>query len=313
MNPVIDVSQLSHRYGSRIALDKISFSVHEGNFFCFLGPNGAGKSTTVKVLAGQLPVQQGKVVLNGKDVSKVDLRTIKYHVGVLTDDMSLPKEFTVRELLYFVGRAFDLSPSRAKAKCEDVISKVGLEKYGDVRVGHLSSGLRSRLSIGQALVNSARILFLDEPTTALDPMSSREILSLIKNLHDEGVTIFYTTHLLKEVEFLCTHFAVIESGRILFCGRLSDLKERFGAAVEIETVKDNVPVIMTLTKRQGWKTIVDGNIISVCFTTRNEAEFSLDNIATLLHKNRLKYSRIAICLPSLEDLYARIVAVEKKI
>jgi len=313
MSQVIQVNALSHHYNKKLALDNVSFSVDEGDFFCFLGPNGAGKSTTVKLLTGQLTPQSGKVMVFGKNV-KTELQEIKYHIGVLTDDMRLPKELTVRELLEFVGRVFDYSLAQAKVACEDVLSKVELEEYADTQIGHLSSGLERRLGIGQALVNPARILFLDEPTISLDPMSSREILRLIKKLHDEGVTVFYTTHLLKEIEALCTSLAIIEHGKVVLCDSLPKLRRHAGASVEIEIInpQNNFTAANTLIRKRGWKiSTVEEHTILILFPSHEAAQASLRDIVDMLQANNILYSRVGIRQSSLEDLYSEIILGER--
>jgi len=310
MIPIIEVVELSHYYGNKNALDKISFSVCEGDFFCFLGPNGAGKSTTVKVLTGQLSLQQGKAIIDGQNISNKNLRTIKYHIGVLTDNMSLPKEFTVQELLYFTGMSFDLTSDQATLKSKDILAKIQLEEHAQVRIGHLSSGLLRRLEIGQALMNSAKILFLDEPTIFLDPVSVKETLNLIKSLNDEGITIFYTTHLLKEIEHVCTYLAIVEGGKILLHDRISRLREQFGHQVDIMMEGGSVFTATALFKQQGWKTSTDNNTISVSFPTRVEAKSSLSKIFAFLSENKLEYSSIGVSQINLDKLYAKVIAKE---
>lgn len=313
MSQVIQVNALSHSYGGKkLALDNVSLFVDEGDFFCFLGPNGAGKSTTVKLLTGQLTPQKGKVTVLGKDI-RTELRWIRYHIGVLTDEMTLPKEFTVRELLYFVGRAFDYSSAQAKAICEEVLLQVGLEEYADAQIRHLSTGLVRRLSIGQALVNPSKILFLDEPTISLDPISSREILSLVRKLHDNGITIFYTTHLLKEVEELCTRLAIIVDGKVVLCDSLSNLKRQAGSSVEIEIMnfQDNIAAADILTREKGWRVLTkDKHTVLIPFPSFEVAQASLRDIVDVLQANNILYSKVGVRQPNLEEFYSKVILGE---
>ncbi len=312
MTPIIEVKKVSYSYGTKRALDNISFSLERGEFFCFLGPNGAGKSTTVKILTGQLPLQEGAVVIQGHAVNRTNLRAIKYHVGVLTDNMSLPKELTVQELLYFTGRAFDLSSTQATAKSRDVLSEIQLEEHASVKIGHLSSGLLRRLEIGQALMNDPEILFLDEPTIFLDPLSTHEILGLIQKLHNKGTTIFYTTHLLKEVEHICTYLAIIKNGKILLCDKVAHLKEREGYRIDITMKRDDALRASSLFRQHHWETTVEQNVISISVPRDIEVESLLPTVTDILNQNRLKYSDLAIKRVSLDQIYADIVSGSEK-
>lgn len=310
MSQVIRANALSYSYdGRKLALDNVSLFVDEGDFFCLLGPNGAGKSTTVKLLTGQLTPQRGEVTVVGKDIKRESQR-IRYHIGVFTDDMTLPREFTVREMLYFVGRAFGYSHAQAKSACKDVLSQVGLEGYADTQIRHLSSGLVRRLSIGQALVNSSRILFLDEPTINLDPISSQEILSLVRKLNNNGTTIFYTTHLLREVEALCTRVAIIVDGKVVLCDSLSNLREHAGASIEIGLVpvQTNITATTTMIRERGWKiSTVDGSTILIPFLTLEAAQASLHDVVDMLQTNGILFSKVGIRQPSLEEFYSTTI------
>lgn len=309
MNHAIQVNALSHRYGRKLALDNVSFSVDEGDFFCFLGPNGAGKSTTVKILTGQLALQSGEVIVNRMHIQK-NPQDIKNHVGVLTDGMSLPREFTVRELLYFVGRTFNYRSTQAISACEDVLFKTGLKEYATTKIGHLSSGLYRRVGISQALVNTPHILFLDEPTIGLDPIASREILRFIGRLHGEGLTVFYTTHLLKEVEALCTRLAIIENGKVRFCAKISDIKERLGAKIEVEVInlEDNITRARKLFTEEGWDITVQQNTFLIPFPSYDLASLSLHSVVSTLQSRNIGYSKVAIRQFSLEEIYAENIS-----
>jgi len=306
---IINVNELSYRYGRNLALNNISFSISPGDFFCFLGPNGAGKSTTVKLLTGQFKLQGGEVIVDGYNV-KTDRQEIIRNIGVLTDDMVLPKEFTVKELLQFVGLAFDYPYSKAKDMSKQIISKIGLEEYANYKIAHLSSGLKRRLDIGQALVNNSHILFLDEPTIGLDPVSSRDILVLIKKLHDEGRTIFYTTHLLKEVEQLCTALAVIDKGKIKLCDKFSNLQKNFSKKVEIViSSKNNIAKAIKILKQNSYEdTIIDGQKVLIPISSHMVEEEVLQAVVFLLQDNNILFSKAAIKQLSLEELYYNIIS-----
>lgn len=307
---IIKVNDLSYYYRRNLALDNISFSVRKGDFFCFLGPNGAGKSTTVKLLTGQLKLQSGEAIVDERNIRTENKEIIK-NIGVLTDDMVLPKELTVRELLKFVSLSFTYPNSKAKDVSNQVISKIGLREYANFKIAHLSSGLLRRVSIGQALVNNSSILFLDEPTIGLDPVSSREILGLIKKLHNEGRTIFYTTHLLKEVEQLCTSLAVINRGKIKLCNNFSNLQKHFKKKIEIviSNKQKSLVQVIKILKKSGWKGIItDRKKILISIPSNNVSEEAFNTIVSILQKNKIAFSEAAIKQLSLEELYHTIIS-----
>jgi ABC-2 type transport system ATP-binding protein len=216
----IEVENLTKRYGNLLAVNGISFSVRKGEVFAFLGPNGAGKTTTVEIIEMIRTPTSGKVRLLGMDVTK-EKRTIVPRIGVLPQDFSSFDRITVRETLQYYARLF----SRAHADIDGLIELVNLKDKAEEQYKKLSGGLKQRLGIAIALVNDPEVVFLDEPTTGLDPRARREVWEVLLGLKKKGKTIFLTTHYMEEAEILADTVAIITKGMIIATGSPGELVE----------------------------------------------------------------------------------------
>jgi ABC-2 type transport system ATP-binding protein len=216
----IEVKNLTKRYGNLLAVNGISFNVRKGEVFAFLGPNGAGKTTTVEIIDMIRTPTSGKVRLLGMDVTKKK-RAIVPRIGVLPQDFSSFDRITVRETLQYYSRLF----SRAKADINGLIELVNLKDKAEEQYKNLSGGLQQRLGIAIALVNDPEVVFLDEPTTGLDPRARREVWEVLLGLKKQGKTIFLTTHYMEEAEILADTVAIISKGKIIATGSPAELIE----------------------------------------------------------------------------------------
>ena len=219
-NYAIEVENLTKRYGDLLAVNGISFNVRKGEVFAFLGPNGAGKSTTVEIIDMIRKPTSGKVRLLGMDVTKKK-RAIVPRIGVLPQDFSSFDRITVRETLQYYSRLF----SRANADIDGLIELVNLKDKAEEQYKNLSGGLQQRLGIAIALVNDPEVVFLDEPTTGLDPRARREVWEVLLGLKQKGKTIFLTTHYMEEAEILADRVAIISKGVIIATGSPAALIE----------------------------------------------------------------------------------------
>ncbi|MCJ7489749.1 MAG: ATP-binding cassette domain-containing protein, partial [Thermoplasmata archaeon] len=190
-NSIIEVRDLEHSFGDVKAVDKVSFTVEEGEIFSFLGPNGAGKSTTINVLTTQLPCQKGSAHVCGFDV-RSNRQSVKKSIGIVFQDEVLDRDMTVRETLEFHGRIYSMPRAERLAREKELIELVELEQKVNVRTKHLSGGMKRRLEIARGLMTRPRVLFLDEPTIGLDPQTRLKIWDYIKGINEEGTTIFLT-------------------------------------------------------------------------------------------------------------------------
>lgn len=226
----IVVENLTYRYGERTAVDHLQFQVAPGEVLGFLGPNGAGKSTTMKMLTGQLRPTEGKAMLLGLDVSKQPDK-VQAQIGVAFETSNLYEQMSAVENLTLFARLFGVRGFDALA----LLEKVGLGGRGSERVAGYSKGMKQRLMLARALVNQPRILFLDEPTDGLDPVSSETIRGIISETSQQGTTVFLTTHDMVEADKLSHRVAFIEQGKIVALDTPHALKQQFGKrALKIE-------------------------------------------------------------------------------
>ncbi|HEX9896821.1 MAG TPA: ABC transporter ATP-binding protein [Dehalococcoidales bacterium] len=219
----IVVENLSYHYGKILAVDHISFRVARQEILGFLGPNGAGKSTTVKVLTGQLRLQEGRVTLLGMDIAH-DIERVQARMGVCFEQPNLYEQMTALENLELFARLFSMKIFDGYA----LLKKVGLEGREKDRVANYSKGMKQRLMVARSLVNQAEILFLDEPTSGLDPVSADSIRNLILKERERGATVFLTTHDMWEADKLCDRVAFLNQGKIAAIDTPHTLKQQYG-------------------------------------------------------------------------------------
>ncbi|MBW6465328.1 MAG: ABC transporter ATP-binding protein [Brevefilum sp.] len=224
--PAIHVQDLTYRYGPLTAVDHISFAVGQGEILGFLGPNGAGKTTTLGMLTGQLRPQEGHALLLGMDITQHTAQ-IQSQIGVCFETTNLYEGMTAEENLRFFSRLFGVKNLDVAA----LIQRVGLDGRSRDRVESYSKGMKQRLMIARALVNQPRILFLDEPTEGLDPVSAEAIRRLILEEKQRGATIFLTTHDMLEADRLSDRVAFISQGRIVALDTPHNLKQQYGKRV----------------------------------------------------------------------------------
>lgn len=233
--PAIISENLTYYYGDLIAVDHINFAVGEGEILGFLGPNGAGKSTTVKILTGQLLPKEGRATLLGHDVAR-QAKQVQGQIGVCFELSNLYEPMTAAENLNLFARLFGVKNFNADA----LLERVGLGGKGKLRVETYSKGMRQRLMVARALVNQPRILFLDEPTDGLDPVSSETIRNIIKEEQNRGTTVFLTTHDMVEADKLSNRVAFINKGKIVALDTPHALKQQYGKrALKAEVVGSN--------------------------------------------------------------------------
>jgi ABC-2 type transport system ATP-binding protein len=209
MTPIVSVRGLRKRYGRIEAVAGVSFDVQKGEVFALLGPNGAGKTTTVEILEGLRQADEGSATVAGVDVTK-DPSGVKERIGVQLQSSAFPENFLAREIVDLFALFY-----RRKVDAMALLRAVGLEDKAKQKSEKLSGGQRQRLSIAVAMVNEPEVLFLDEPTTGLDPQARRNLWELIREIRKRGTTVFLTTHYLDEAEVLCDRVAIMDSGKII--------------------------------------------------------------------------------------------------
>ncbi len=233
---MIEVEHLSKVYGTRKAVDDISFKVEKGEILGFLGPNGAGKTTTMRILTCFMPATDGTARVAGYDVFEESLE-VRRRIGYLPENPPLYPEMTVQSYLNFVAKIKGTPAGKRKAQVDDVVEKCSV---GDVRnrvIGKLSKGYKQRVGLAQALLNSPEVLILDEPTIGLDPKQISEVRSLIKSLSGEH-TVILSTHILPEVSMTCDRVVIIHKGKVLAMDTVEGLTHQFAGAERIALIVD---------------------------------------------------------------------------
>ena len=231
MSTLVEVEGLRKVYQDGTeAVRGIDFAVDEGEFFGFLGPNGAGKSTTIKMLVTLIPPSDGRATVAGFTLGRDD-RKIREVIGYAAQDVSVDEDLTGRENLVLSGRLYHLSQRDAERRADELLELIGLSDAASKRAGWYSGGMRRRLDLAQALMHRPKLLFLDEPTTGLDPQNRRAMWTEIQKLNREGTTIFLTTQYMEEADTLCKRLAVIDHGTIVSEGSPATLKAELGGEV----------------------------------------------------------------------------------
>jgi ABC-2 type transport system ATP-binding protein len=300
----ISVRDLTRRFGAFTAVDRLSFDVRAGEIFGFLGANGAGKSTTIRMMCGLLKPTGGTAVVDGVDVGR-DPEGVKRRIGYMSQRFSLYEALTVDQNIRFFGGIYGLERARFEARRRFVIDMAGLQGREGTRASDLAGGWRQRLALGCAILHEPRIIFLDEPTGGVDPLSRRRFWRLIDDLARSGVTVLVTTHYLDEAEH-CHRVAVIHAGRLAAIGTTGELKEVFRgrsivevhAANPVETMRqlDDLPGVE--------KTSIFGTSVHAVLTgeVRSPADLKVR-----LEAGGLEIESVSQVVPSLEDVFLELV------
>ena len=295
----IKVEGLVKVYGTIRAVDGVSFEINEGEIFAFLGPNGAGKTTTLEILQSLRKSTKGSVSVLGYDVSdNRDVQKLKKEIGVLPQDFNAIDKLTVKENLSVIAKMYDKHVDLKK-----LILTLDLEDKTNSKFEDLSGGLKQRLGIAGALVNDPRIVFLDEPTTGLDPRARRDVWQVIESLKKDGKTVFLTTHYMEEAEILADRVAIIHKGKIVAIGKTKTLLEKSGGGRTV--ILEDVPesIIKEIKNRFPKATIV-GTDVKIQILKLKE----VNEVISYLTKKGLEQS-LQITRPSLENVFLELTGV----
>lgn len=234
MENVIEVETLTHRFGERNALNNLSYSVKAGEIFALLGPNGAGKTTTIRLLNGLYTPSSGKIQVLGKNPERNGI-DIRQQTGVLTETNALYERLSARQNLVFFGTLYGMTSSVLQNRIEEMLKFFNLKGRADDKVGTYSKGMKQRLALARAMLNHPQILFLDEPTSSLDPESTQQVHEMIQSTREQdGHTVFLCTHHLDEAEKLADRVAILNTGHLLDVGSLSDLRKKYNPGIWVD-------------------------------------------------------------------------------
>lgn len=225
---MIEVSDLRKTYGSVNALNGISFTINQGEFYGLLGPNGAGKSTTIGIMSTLVKPDTGSVKIDGHDLER-EAKVCKQTIGVVPQEIALYNELSATDNLVFWGSLYGVKSDVLKQRIDETLKLFGLYERRNDKVKTYSGGMKRRINIAAALLHEPKILFMDEPTVGIDPQSRNLIFEVMEKLHKDGMTIVYTTHYMEEAERFCDRIAIIDSGTIIAQGTLDQLKQQGGA------------------------------------------------------------------------------------
>ncbi|MGE5674432.1 MAG: ABC transporter ATP-binding protein [Mycobacterium leprae] len=294
----IEVKDLIKRYGDQTAVDGISFTVQAGEVYGMLGPNGAGKTTTVECVEGLRRPDAGSIRVLGLDPQQ-DARAIKARLGVQLQSTGLFPKLTVREIIDLYATFFPRA-----VPTEQLMDLVGLRAKAKSMTTQLSGGQRQKLTLALALVNDPEILFLDEPTTAMDPAARREVWGLVESLKARGKTIILTTHYMEEAATLCDRVAVVDRGRIIAEGRPDDLVRQHFAETAIEFATPQPAVLAELKSLAGVSRVVTENGTAMLFSS-NVPE-TVAGLLALSREAGFRLDRFTVRNATLEDLFLRL-------
>ncbi|MEM2938809.1 MAG: ABC transporter ATP-binding protein [Candidatus Bathyarchaeia archaeon] len=247
MGLAIETTDLIKRYGSIVAVNHLNLQVESNTIHGFLGPNGAGKTTTIKILVGLLKPDGGRVTVLGEEVLG-DNPDVRLKIGYMPELPRFPKHLKGYELLDIYGKMYGISTQERKTRIQRVLEIVGLRSREGDFIGEYSKGMHQRLGIAQALLSEPELIILDEPSLGLDPAGMVEVRGIIKEIAKEGVTVFLSSHLLHEVEQVCSHVTVIHRGTCLASGRLEDIIAKISgpAVLEVELAEESEDVFEVL-------------------------------------------------------------------
>jgi ABC-2 type transport system ATP-binding protein len=297
--PVIRVDHLYKSYGKVKAVVDLSFEVKRGEIFGFLGPNGAGKTTTLGILEGLHQADRGQVHVLGMDIAK-ETKSIKQRIGVQLQSTSLLPDLTVFEQVQLFGRLYGGSPGRGEIAM--LLGQVGLSGKASVFPEKLSGGQRQRLSLALALVNQPEIVFLDEPTTGLDPQSRRALWDIIRGLRDQDKTVILTTHYMEEAEALCDRVGIIDQGKLVALDTPGALINRLAGTSSIRTSAD---LPLDDIRLQPYVSNVQRDGAHLHLQTQNVV-MSLRAILDLAEQHNLSLNDLHIKQPNLEDVFLNL-------
>jgi len=300
----IEVSGLTKRFGNFVAVDHVSFSVDQGELFGLLGPNGAGKTTLIRMLTTLTPSTEGTAKVAGHDIRR-DANGVRNSIAVVPQALTSDPELTAEENLAIYAKLFDVPAEQRKVMIPELLESVDLLRFSKALVATFSGGMRRRLEIARGLVHSPKILFLDEPTTGLDPVSRVNVWEMIENLQKQsGITILLTTHYMDEADKLCQRIAIVDHGKLVALDTPAKLKDSVAAndVVEVEFVGAPanwhdalaaLPQVLSVSEHEGGVTHL---------MSQNGAE-TVTAIMDLARKQGVQARRVSVQSTTLDDVF----------
>ncbi|OIO22037.1 hypothetical protein AUJ17_00760 [Candidatus Micrarchaeota archaeon CG1_02_47_40] len=302
----IECEGLTKKFGEFKAVDSINLKIKKGELFGFLGPNGAGKTTTIKMLTTLLTPNAGEAKVAGFDL-KGEPEFVRSRIGVVPQEFALFGELTATENLWYIGKLFGMSDAGLKKRGEELLKIVGLYEHRNLPSEGYSGGMKQRLSVAAGLLHTPEIVFMDEPTTGLDPQSRIALRELTKKLNESGITIVYTTHDMEEADKLCERIAIMDKGKIIAEGTPEELKHKYGGMhkIELELGRHEGKVLSELKELVGAKEMkMDGKVIELSVPSVHGDV--LHRTSNFFARKRVEVKEMRTREPSLEDVFINL-------
>lgn len=299
----VDVEGLTRRFGDFVAVDDISFQIHAGEIWGFLGPNGAGKSTTIRMLCGVLAPSSGRATVLGYDVAR-DPEDIKLRIGYMPQGSSLWNDLSVEEHLRFYAGLYGIYGAAQTRTVQAWMERVALTERRAALAGTLPGGYRKRLALACTLLHDPKMIFLDEPTSGVDPLSRREFWDIIVGLAEEGTTVLVTTHYLDEAEH-CNELALIYGGKIIARGTPDSLKHASGIGITLEVISLRNVAILDAVEPLAY--VRSAGLYGSALHITLEAQTDIPQLQTVLKQKGFEVDSLAPITPSLEDVFSVLV------
>ena len=309
MENIIEVKNLTKKYKNLKAIDNLSFELKEGEILGLLGPNGSGKSTTINCILSLLNFQNGSIKIFGKEM-KPDSYETKAKIGVIFQEVAVFQELTVYDNINYFCGLYIKDKNTRKQYIEDAINLVGINEFKKFYPKQLSGGLLRRLNIACGIAHKPELIFLDEPTVAVDPQSRNNILEGIKKLRDNGATICYTTHYMEEVEMLCDRIIILDKGKILAQGTSDELKKKAKIEEKI-TVEINNINSKQLEEIKQFENVENALLnMNTLIVTYKKGKNNLGELIDYLKDNKVTYNKIFSERPTLNDVFLELTGKE---
>ncbi len=306
----VDCTGLTRKFGDFTAVDNSNLKIRKGELFGFLGPNGAGKTTTIKMLTTLLTPTSGEARVASYDV-RAEAALVRSRIGVVPQEFALFDELTAMENLWYIGELFGMERKELKERSIELLRTVNLLDKKDVPSGGFSGGMKQRLSVAAGLLHRPEILFMDEPTTGLDPQSRIAIRDLTRRLNDSGVTIVYTTHDMEEADKLCQRIAIMDHGRIIAEGTPTELKDRYGGGhlIELELGKHDERILGEI-KELVKATSMRFHNHTIELVVASVEGGVLHKLSNFLERRKVEVRELRSTEPSLEDVFLNLTSKE---
>lgn len=301
---MIKAENLIKRYGSNKVLNGVTFNVEKGEVYGFLGHNGVGKTTTMNILAGIIDYNDGNIRINSLDM-KDNRSNLKGKIGYLPEEPKFYPYMTANEYLTFIGEVLGFDKNKIKSRNKELLGIVKLEKSSNRKIGGYSRGMKQRLGIAVSMYNNPEILLLDEPSSALDPTGRKDVIDIIEDLKNLGITVFLSTHILSDIERICDKIGILHNGKIILEEKLDILKQRYLHSIYDIEFKNNINQEVIDKIKQDW--IEDIEVKDNIMNLHVDKNIDSRDIITLLSELNMPILSFNLRRSNLEDIFIRVV------